>query len=125
VPLAGAAVAAVAVEEDDPVDTATGPTTSTGAAVLVPLAVPWSAGVDATGAAHAAAAAGTATGAAGTVTGAAGAATGAAGAATGAAAVDAEPPWTGRTDTTWDTTLATGWVTTGIGPAAQVPVVPC
>ncbi len=79
-PLAGAAVGAAAVEEDDPVGATTGPGTSAGAAVLVPLAVLWLAGVDATGAAHAAAAAGAA-------------AAGAAGAgAAGATAVDAEPP---------------------------------
>ena len=113
-PLAGAAVAAVAVEEDDPADATTGPTTAAGAAVLVPLAVLWLAGVDATGATHAAAAAGAV---------AAGAAAAGA-AAAGAATADAEPPWAGRTDTTWDTTLATGWVTTATEPAAQAPVVP-
>ena len=108
-PLAGAAVAAAAVEEDDPADATTGPTTAAGAAVLVPLAVLWLAGVDATGAAHAAAAAGPVA---------------AGGTAAGAATADAEPPWAGRTDTTWDTTLATGWVTTATEPAAQAPVVP-
>ena len=73
---------------------------------MVPLAgaVLWLAGVDATGAVHANGA-------------------GAAGVA-GAAAVDAEPPRAGRTDTTWDTTLATGWATTEMGPAGQAPVVP-
>jgi len=75
---------------------------------MVPLAgaVLWLAGVDVTGAVHAAGA-------------------DAAGAdAAGAAGADAEPPWAGRTDTTWDTTLATGWVTTEMGPAGQAPVVP-
>ena len=66
--------------------------------VPLPLAVLWLAGVDATGAVHAPAA--------------------------GAAGADAEPSWVGRTDTTWDTTLATGWATTEMGPAGQASVVP-
>jgi hypothetical protein len=125
-PLAGAEVAAAAVEEDDPADATTGPTTAAGAAVLVPLAVLWLAGVDATGAAHAAAAAGpVAAGAADAGAAAAGpVAAGATTAGAGAATADAEPPWAGGTDTTWDTTLATGWVTTATEPAAQAPVAP-
>ena len=51
-PLAGAAAGAAAVEEDDPVGATTGPSTLAGAAVLVPLAVLWLGGVDATGAVH-------------------------------------------------------------------------
>ena len=125
-PLAGAAAGAAAVEEDDPVGATTGPSTLAGAAVLVPLAVLWLGGVDATGAVHAAAAAGAAAaGAAAAGAAAAGAAAaGAAAAGAAAAAADTEPPWAGRTDTTWDTTLATGWATTEMGPAGQAPVVP-
>jgi len=76
-----AAVGAAAIEEDDPVDATTGGGTSTGLAALVPPTVPWVAGTDVTGA-------GAAHGAAATAVGAA------------AVAVDAEPPWAGKTDVT-------------------------
>ena len=80
-PGAVVAVGAAAVEEDDPVDATTRGGTSTGLAALVPLTVPWVAGIEVTGA-------GAAHGAAATAVG------------TAAVAVDAEPPWAGTTDVT-------------------------